>query len=58
MITSISAEWYNFMASLFRYDELLPQLNEGFVDPFQLYTNVPRGFGTFGVGTQDTIFVQ
>ncbi len=57
-VRSISPEWYNFIASLIRYNELLPQLNEGFVEPFQLYTNVPGGFGVFGAGTVDTIFVE
>lgn len=58
VITSISSEWYDFTASLIRFRELYPQLNEGFVEPFQLYTNVSNGFGCFGVGYVDTIFVD
>jgi hypothetical protein len=52
MVTSVSPGWYRFMESYQRYFELRQDLDDGLTEPFQLYSNIPDGFGYFGLGNQ------
>lgn len=53
-IFSVSEGWYRFMESYQRYFEVAEDLNDGLTEPFQLYSNVPDGFGYFGLGNKVT----
>jgi len=57
-ITTISPEWHAFLASYLRYQTLRPDLNDGFVEPFQVYSNVPNGFGYFLLGNTTRFIVE
>ena len=57
-VTTVSAGWYRFMESYQRYFELRQDLDDGLVEPFQLYTNIPGGFGYFGLGNEVTVSLK
>ena len=51
-ITAVSEGWYRFLASYNLFFELSSEINDGLTEPFQVYSNVPNGFGVFGLGNQ------
>ncbi len=58
IIISVSEGWYRFMESYQRYFEVAQDLDDGLTEPFQLYSNVPDGFGYFGLGNKVSFRVE
>ncbi|MEL6355430.1 MAG: DUF4249 family protein, partial [Bacteroidota bacterium] len=54
-ITAITEEWYEVVRSHRQYQRLEEDINNGYVEPFPIYTNVPDGFGYFLLGNRTLI---
>ena len=57
-LVSVTEDWFRFLTDYQRYRSLVADINDGFVDPFPLHTNVPGGLGYFVLGHSQTFPVN
>lgn len=57
-LLNVTEDWYRYLTDFQRYRSVIADINDGFVDPFPLHSNVPGGFGYFVLGYEEIFPVE